>query len=413
MCTFVARSAGQSVISKTIGALPVTALAYLGAGLPCHEPRARSPQRAAPLVPTPRPAHVRSPNSQGQSIAVPENERQPLLAPQPTDHTAVLPRENRQGVTTRHLGWHATSARGTSSHVSSMPAARAGALMHRRSHAGDGKIRSFAHTTSDGPKVLASIPASPPCVSCAQAGIKRVSHPGTLSAPPAEPGTLHYDLKELVVSFGGFRYIIFLIDEHTRFVFYDFLKLKSEAASAVKRALAAFDATVGVRLDEHGRPLPKPRVKAVHGDREGELMSHAFKEFRSTEYLHHTTSPPHDHDLNPIPERVIGHISERAASIRIHSGSSPRLWPWIIAYAIDWHNASAGSVGSSTADANVSPYQRFTLKPPAIMDLASFGCRAVVLKPPTHQHKPSLSGRGWVGAFLGRCCGSRVRRMSS
>ena len=155
MCTFVARSAGQSVISKTIGALPVTALAYLGAGLPCHEPRARSPQRAAPLVPTPRPAHVRSPNSQGQSIAVPENERQPLLAPQPTDHTAVLPRENRQGVTTRHLG--------TSSHVSSMPAARAGALMHRRSHAGDGKIRSFAHTTSDGPKVLASIrPPSPP-----------------------------------------------------------------------------------------------------------------------------------------------------------------------------------------------------------------------------------------------------------
>ena len=27
---------------------------------------------------------------------------------------------------------------------------------------------------------------------------------------------------------------------------------------------------------------------------------------------------------------------------------------------------------------------------------------AVVLKPPTHQHKPSLSERGWVGKFLGR-----------
>eukprot|EP00900_Chrysochromulina_parva_P015768 jgi/Chrpa1/24192/Chrysochromulina_OHIO_Genome00025913-RA len=36
------------------------------------------------------------------------------------------------------------------------------------------------------------------------------------------------------------------------------------------------------------------------------------------------------------------------------------------------------------------------------MDLASFGSRAVVLKPPTHQHKPSLSPRGWLGSFLGR-----------
>ena len=321
------------------------------------------------------------------------------LAPQPHDHTAIQPRASRQGVSTRHLGWHYV---GTSSHVARLPAAQAGELLHRRSHAGDNKIRSFAHTTSDGPKVLASAPAPPPCVSCAQAGIKRTSHPGTLSAPPAEPGTLHYDLKELIVSFGGFRYIIFLIDEHTRYVFYDFLKLKSEVGSAIRRALAAFNATVGVGVDEQGRPLPKPRVKAVHGDREGGLMSHAFKEFCSTEYLHHTTSPPHDHDLNPIPERVIGHISERAASIKIHSGSSPRLWPWIIAYAIDWHNASITSVGSSTADAHISPFQRLTLKPPAIMDLASFGCRAVVLKPPTHQHKPSLSGRGWVGSFLGR-----------
>jgi len=36
------------------------------------------------------------------------------------------------------------------------------------------------------------------------------------------------------------------------------------------------------------------------------------------------------------------------------------------------------------------------------MDLAAFGSRAVILKPPPHQHKPSLSPRGWVGSFLGR-----------
>ena len=56
----------------------------------------------------------------------------------------------------------------------------------------------------------------------------------------------------------------------------------------------------------------------------------------------------------------------------------------------------------STLDANISPHQRLTGRPPRVMDLASFGSRAVVLKPPTHQHKPSLSPRGWIGSFLGR-----------
>jgi hypothetical protein len=58
--------------------------------------------------------------------------------------------------------------------------------------------------------------------------------------------------------------------------------------------------------------------------------------------------------------------------------------------------------GSSTADARISPHQRLTLKPPSVMDLHTFGCHAVVLKPPFAQHKPSLSTRGWEGIFLGR-----------
>jgi hypothetical protein len=164
---------------------------------------------------------------------------------------------------------------------------------------------------------------------------------------------------------------------------------------------------VGVPVDSEGKPLARPRVRRIHGDREGKLMSHVFREFRSLlkpdESVHHTTSPPHDHDLNPIAERTIGLISDMASAIRIHSHAPPRMWPWIFAYAIDWHNSTiSSSVGSSTADASVSPYQRFTLRLPRVMDLAAFGSLAVALKPPQHQHKPSLSGRGWSGVFLGR-----------
>ena len=41
------------------------------------------------------------------------------------------------------------------------------------------------------------------------------------------------------------------------------------------------------------------------------------------------------------------------------------------------------------------------------MDLATFGCRAFALKPPQHQHKPSLAGRGLEGAFFGRSLDSK------
>merc|ERR1712185_168813 len=105
-------------------------------------------------------------------------------------------------------------------------------------------IDGDANTTSDAPKVLASAPAVA-CDTCPAARIRRSAHPGTLSAPAPEPGVLHVDLKELVLSAEGYRYVVFAIDEYSRFVFVDFIKLKSEAAAAVARIVAAFNSEVG------------------------------------------------------------------------------------------------------------------------------------------------------------------------
>ena len=63
-------------------------------------------------------------------------------------------------------------------------------------------------------------------------------------------GTLHVDLKEMVISKGGFRYVVFAIDEHTRYVFIEFIKLKSEAGQAIARIVAAFNAKVGTPVSE-------------------------------------------------------------------------------------------------------------------------------------------------------------------
>ena len=115
--------------------------------------------------------------------------------------------------------------------------------------------------------------------------------------------------------------------------------------------------------------------------------------------FHSTMSPPHDHDLNPIAERAIGVISDLACCIRGHSGAPRGLWPHVIEHAVNIHNSTSSSCGTSSAESMVSAYQRLTLAQPSVMDIASFGCMAVALKSPPHRNKTDLSSRGWVGKF--------------
>ena len=330
----------------------------------------------------------------------------PLIATKPlvalsNDHGGVMP--TPPGISSRQLGHHSVQS---TAHVARLPSAQAGELMHRRNHAGIRYIQAIANTTEDGPRNLASATAIS-CASCAEARIKQAAHRGTLSTPAPEAGVLHVDLKEMVISAEGYRYFMVAVDEFTRYLFIAFLKYKSEAGGQLLAIVNKFNATVGTPVDSDGRALPRPRVRTIHSDHEGKLISHSFRAARNAEGLHHTLSPPNDHDLNPIAERVIRTIAESSSAIRIASNASARHWPHIVAYAADWHNALVGSVGSSSSDSNITPHQRFTLRPPRVMDLATFGCRAFALKPPQHQHKPSLAGRGLEGAFFGRSLDSK------
>ena len=299
------------------------------------------------------------------------------------------------------VGFHNVKS---TSHVARLPAAQASELLHRRCHMGVNKVRALPHVSGDAPKILGSaIPCT--CVHCAAAQIRRAGHSGAMDAPDPEPGILHVDLKgpfPLSVT-GKFRYAAFFIDEYSRFVFVEFLHDKSEVIEATKRSMAKFNSLVGTSVDENGIAVPRPKIRRLHRDHEGGLESKQFEAFRAREMIYSTTSAPHDHDLNPIAESTINVISTLSTSYKSQSGAPIGFWPEILRYAVDWHNAvPQGSIGSSTSDPQISPYQRFTLKLPKVMDLCAIGARAVVLKPPTHQSKTTLAARGWVGMFLGR-----------
>ena len=252
------------------------------------------------------------------------------------------------------LGFHKPTA---VSHIEGMSAAQAGELIHRRRHQGVAKTRALPDITSDAPKNLRSSPVVS-CPFCAASRVNKASHSGNLLPPAPSPGSrIHVDIKTMTRSIGNLSYAVFFTDEFSRYVWVEFLVNRGELINATKRFIARFDAEVGVPVDDNGKPLPHPRVVELRRDHEGQYESLAFREFRADQSLHETCSPPHDHDLNPIAESIINSISTLASSIRGCSGAPPSFWPWVVRHAVDIHNSSVASVGTSTTDSRLTPFQ--------------------------------------------------------
>ena len=324
--------------------------------------------------------------------AEPDISMAPALAEAPLNTPTVGPTAGAP------LGFHSPKS---TAHISHLSAARAGELMHRRSHAGHRKIQAMPHYTRKAPTNLTSFSGCT-CADCACANIKKSSHSGTLRAPAERCGKLHVDLLQMDASIHGYKYAAFFIDEYSRYVFVRFMKQKSEIVDMTKLVIAEFCATVGVPMTPDQITLEKPRVFSIHSDHEGGYLSHYFADFRADTLLHHTMSPPHDHDLNPIAEKVIGDLSALSRTFKLSSNCPSGFWPYMIVNAVNWHNETNGSTGSSSASEQLSPHQNFTLKQPNGMDLPAFGCRAVAIKPSPHKVKTDLSPRGWMCILLGR-----------
>ena len=101
-----------------------------------------------------------------------------------------------------------------------------------------------------------------------------MSHGDTLHTPAARPGKLHIGLKgPLIKSIQGYEYIAFFIDEHTRYVWAQFLKTKDDLLDSIKLVQANFNATVHT---PSGYTPDQVTVRHIHSDHEGSLESHAF-----------------------------------------------------------------------------------------------------------------------------------------
>ena len=133
--------------------------------------------KLTPLMPAPFKASVPT------IVPVPAVPAKPTASLAASDKPAAMQPTQR----TKHsaLLFHRPKS---TSYINSMPASRAGELLHRRSHLGHAKIRALPNSSKDAPKNLGAIQANDhTCPHCAQANIKKASHSGTLDTP-AERG---------------------------------------------------------------------------------------------------------------------------------------------------------------------------------------------------------------------------------
>eukprot|EP00965_Chrysotila_dentata_P225620 6194880-Pleurochrysis_carterae.AAC.1 len=149
--------------------------------------------------------------------------------------------------------------------------------LHRRLHVGASRLRQLPKLTADAPASLAA-GRFHGCPACAEANSPKLSHPHELSQPSYAGRLIHADITGPFVRtrFGGFQYLLVLVDDHSRFKAAYPMRSKADVPFYVHKFLASFAA-----LLNQGEREPKRLVGTLHSDNAGEFLSTRFADFLS------------------------------------------------------------------------------------------------------------------------------------
>ena len=284
-------------------------------------------------------------------------------------------------------GSHATS------HIEALSPDEIAAVLHRRLHISLDRIRRLATCTSDAPRALHKA-SHHHCDHCVTANATRLSHSADKYAPSYPGRLIHADIAGPFRCSTGkqYRWLLVLIDDHTRFKFVYFLKNKSEAAKKAAEFVAQFNHAASSKSVS-----PIRVVGHLHMDNAGEFLSREFKDFLDEELISQTTCPPHVHQLNGVAERAIRSIMDQTRAHLVSSALPVSFWPHIVQHAVDVLNRTTGPPDSAETS-----FQSLTGEVPRIMSIMPIGCRAHTVKPMSAVVKTTIDAHAWVGVNLGR-----------
>ncbi|GAA5970924.1 hypothetical protein JCM8115_005499 [Rhodotorula mucilaginosa] len=186
---------------------------------------------------------------------------------------------------------------------------------------------------------------------------------GELIAPSTAKELLelvHTDVLSInVPSYGGRRYVVTFVDDHSRMLWVEALARKSDVFGAFQRFKAAAE-------NESGK-----HIQRLRSDNGGEYTSHEFRDFLAEHGIHHEMPPPYSPQANGVAERINRTIVEGLISLLNQAQAPKALWAEaLLAFVFvknrSPHAALAGGV----------PLAVWRGKPVRVDMLRVWGCRA-------------------------------------
>ncbi|CAI7833562.1 unnamed protein product [Closterium sp. NIES-53] len=152
------------------------------------------------------------------------------------------------------------------------------------------------------PPTLPPLPPSlaPPCTVCVQSKLKQHPHPNHPTFSPAPLDLVHMDLwgPNPTPSRQGHRYLLILVDDHSRYSSISLLRTKAKAPDAII-AWATQAAT------HFGRP-----IRRLHSYGGGEFLNHTLSSYCTTYGIRHTYTLPHSPQQNGVAESRVREITK-------------------------------------------------------------------------------------------------------
>jgi hypothetical protein len=184
-----------------------------------------------------------------------------------------------------------------------------------------------------------------------------------------------------VLTKGGKKYFMTLIDDSTRFCHVYLLKTKDEALNYFK----IYKSEVENQLER--------KIKRVRSDRGGEYFSNEFNLFCAENGIIHERTPPHSPQSNGVAERKNRTLTDLVNAMLGTSGLSKAWWGEAILTACHVLNKVP------TKDNETTPYEKWEKRKPTLSYLRTWGCLAHVNMPIPKKRK--LGWKTVNGIFIG------------
>src|SRR3954464_11514561 len=203
------------------------------------------------------------------------------------------------------------------------------------------------------------------CHSCVQSKQPRKPHTSAEERNLAPLELIHSDLCEMngVLTKGGKRYFMTLIDDATRFCYVYLLQTKDEALDYFK----IYKAEVENQLER--------KIKRLRSDRGGEYFPKVFDDFCEEHGIIHERTPPYSPQSNGVAERKNRTLTDLVNAMLDTAGLSKAWWGEAIMTACHVLNRVP------TKNKTITPFEEWERKRLKLSYLRTWGCLAKVNVP--------------------------------